>query len=83
MLSPRELEILGYIAGGYTDEQIAVTLNIEASTVNSHRCTVYGKLNVVNAPQAIVAAVINRLPLRVPATFFQQIQDRKFIEIVP
>jgi two-component system, NarL family, response regulator NreC len=47
-LSPRELEVLGYLARGYTNRQIAETLYISTRTVESHRANIMGKLGIKN-----------------------------------
>lgn len=47
-LSPRELEVLGYLARGYTNRQIAETLYISIRTVESHRANIMGKLDLKN-----------------------------------
>jgi two-component system, NarL family, response regulator NreC len=47
-LSPRELEVLGYLARGYTNRQIAETLYISIRTVESHRANIMGKLGLKN-----------------------------------
>jgi two-component system, NarL family, response regulator NreC len=47
-LSPRELEVLSYLARGYTNRQIAETLYISTRTVESHRANIMGKLGIKN-----------------------------------
>lgn len=47
-LSRRELEVLGYLARGYTNRQIAETLYISIRTVESHRANIMGKLGIQN-----------------------------------
>jgi len=46
VLAPREIEVLGYIAAGYTEREISVAMNIEVTTVNSHKTRVREKLNL-------------------------------------
>jgi two-component system response regulator NreC len=45
-LSPRELEILTYIARGFTNRKIAETLFLSVRTVNTHRTNIMQKLNI-------------------------------------
>jgi LuxR family maltose regulon positive regulatory protein len=52
-LSTRELEVLGLMADGHTNQAIADELFIALSTVKKHINNIYGKLNVTNRTQAI------------------------------
>ncbi|RMG91994.1 MAG: DNA-binding response regulator [Chloroflexi bacterium] len=45
-LTPREKEVLTYIAQGYTNQQIAEQLQISVRTVESHRANLTSKLGV-------------------------------------
>lgn len=45
-LTKRELEVLQYIAEGYTNRQIAETLFLSFRTVNTHRANLMQKLNI-------------------------------------
>lgn len=45
-LSPRQTEILRWIAEGKTTKQIALDLNISAKTVESHRAQLMERLNI-------------------------------------
>jgi predicted ATPase/DNA-binding CsgD family transcriptional regulator len=56
LLSIREREILGLIAAGKTNPQIAAQLIIGAGTVKTHTLNIYRKLEVANRTQAIVRA---------------------------
>jgi ATP/maltotriose-dependent transcriptional regulator MalT len=56
LLTAREREILGLIAAGKTNPQIAAQLIIGAGTVKSHTLNIYRKLEVANRTQAIVRA---------------------------
>jgi predicted ATPase/DNA-binding CsgD family transcriptional regulator len=56
LLTAREREILGLMAAGMTNPQIAAQLVIAASTVKTHTLTIYRKLEVANRTQAIVRA---------------------------
>jgi DNA-binding NarL/FixJ family response regulator len=60
-LSPREKEILGLIAEGYTNPQIAEKIFLSAFTVDSHRKNLLAKLNVKNTASLIKLAVEKKL----------------------
>lgn len=45
-LTPRETEVLCLISEGYTNRQIADSLNLSIRTVEGHRANMMGKLNV-------------------------------------
>ena len=55
-LSPRELEILGLIAGGATNRDVADTLVITVGTVKSHLNRIMGKLGARNRTEAVARA---------------------------
>src|SRR5436190_21171640 len=56
LLTARENEILGLLAAGMTNPQIAAQLIIGAGTVKTHTLNIYRKLEVANRTQAIVRA---------------------------
>jgi predicted ATPase/DNA-binding CsgD family transcriptional regulator len=56
LLTAREREILGLMAAGMTNPQIAAQLVIGAGTVKTHTLNIYRKLEVANRTQAIVHA---------------------------
>jgi DNA-binding NarL/FixJ family response regulator len=56
-LTPRELEVLKFVARGATNAQIASELGISGSTVKNHLCSVFAKLDVSSRSQAIAFAV--------------------------
>jgi ATP/maltotriose-dependent transcriptional regulator MalT len=56
LLTAREREILGLLAAGKTNPQIAAQLIIGAGTVKTHTLNIYRKLEVANRTQAIVRA---------------------------
>ena len=60
-LSPREKEILGLIAEGYTNPQIAEKIFHSSFTVDSHRKNLLAKLNVKNTASLIRLAVERKL----------------------
>jgi DNA-binding NarL/FixJ family response regulator len=55
-VTPRELEILSLIEGGFTNEEIARKLHISIGTVKGYNNAIFGKLNVRNRIQAITKA---------------------------
>jgi DNA-binding NarL/FixJ family response regulator len=57
LLSAREREVLGLVAGGYTNQQIARYLLISVSTVKKHVRNVISKLGVSDRTQAAVRAL--------------------------
>jgi len=60
-LSARELEVLGLMAEGKSNHEIAEALVISPSTVHNHISSILMKLQVENRVQAAVRAVRNRL----------------------
>ncbi|MFN2203659.1 MAG: response regulator [Caldilineaceae bacterium] len=55
-LTPRETEILDYIAQGLTNSAIAEKLVLSPKTVRNHISNIFGKLQVANRNEAIVKA---------------------------
>jgi DNA-binding NarL/FixJ family response regulator len=60
-LSARELEVLGLMAEGKSNHEIAEALIISPSTVHNHISSILMKLQVENRVQAAVRAVRDRL----------------------
>jgi pimeloyl-ACP methyl ester carboxylesterase/DNA-binding CsgD family transcriptional regulator len=56
-LSPRELEVLGLVAAGLTNEAIAERLFLSVRTVERHLSTIYGKLRLSGKAARAAAAV--------------------------
>lgn len=54
VLSRRESEVLGYVARGYSDKEVAEALGLTSATVRSYLKTIYGKLHVHSRTQAIL-----------------------------
>jgi len=52
-LTDRESEVLGLLAQGLANKQIAVALGISEHTVKFHVSSIYTKLNVTNRTEAV------------------------------
>ena len=61
LLSEREMEIIKYIAEGYTNTQIAEILFLSNHTVNTHRKNIMAKLGVKNTAGIVMYAVKTNL----------------------
>src|SRR4029453_5283751 len=60
-LSPRELEVLGALARGRTNRQIARTLAISEETVKAHVSSILAQLGLADRPQAAIFGLQQRL----------------------
>jgi DNA-binding NarL/FixJ family response regulator len=56
ILSKRESEVLGYVARGYSDKEVAEALGLTSATIRSYLKTIYSKLHVHSRTQAILKA---------------------------
>jgi len=56
-LTPREIEILRYIAQGYLNKQIAIELGISEQTIKNHVTSILRKLNANARTEAVVLAI--------------------------
>jgi two-component system response regulator NreC len=52
-LTPREMEVLGFIIRGFTNRQIAEALVISQRTVEGHRASLFGKLGLKNRVELV------------------------------
>ena len=52
-LTPRELEVMGYIIRGFTNRQIAESLFISMRTVEGHRASLLAKLGLKNRVELV------------------------------
>jgi DNA-binding NarL/FixJ family response regulator len=55
-LSPRETEVLGHMALGRSNSEIAITLVLSEATVKTHVARILAKLNARDRVQAVVTA---------------------------
>lgn len=60
-LTPRELEILGYLAAGHSNKVIARHLDLAESTIKVHVQNILRKLNLSSRVQAAVYAVQHKV----------------------
>ncbi len=60
-LSEREVEIIGLICEGDTNNQIADTLNLSADTVKWHRANIMSKTGCSNAASLVIYAIKNQI----------------------
>jgi len=56
-LTPREVEVLGYLAQGMTNRQIADKLSVSVRTVSTHVRNILDKLHLANRTQAALYAL--------------------------
>ena len=56
-LTPRETEILSYMAQGYLNKQIAEILNVSEQTIKNHVTSILRKLNANARTHAVVIAI--------------------------
>lgn len=56
-LSPRELEVLGWVARGKSNSVIAEIIGVSSNTVDTHLRRIYGKLNVTERVSATLAGL--------------------------
>lgn len=55
-LSPRQQQVLHYLALGLADKEIAATLQVTVSTVRHHKQALFKKLQVTNRSEAVIWA---------------------------
>jgi NarL family two-component system response regulator LiaR len=56
-LTPRELEVLQFIAQGLSNKELAIELTISEKTVKTHLSSIYSKLNLSDRTQAAIYAL--------------------------
>lgn len=60
-LTPREMEIVRYIAEGMTNREIAEKLFLSVATVHTHRKNILAKLHLKNTAALVKYAAENKL----------------------
>jgi DNA-binding NarL/FixJ family response regulator len=60
-LSPRELAILRFVAGGYSNKEIGKTLGISDGTVKNHLSDILRKLEARDRTHAVLKAIAARM----------------------
>ena len=60
-LSPRQIEILGYVAKGLNNAEIAKTIGIGRDCVKAHLKTAFARLNVASRAEAVTIALNKHL----------------------
>lgn len=55
-LSPREQEVLAYVAAGFSNQEIARKMVVTVGTVKKHMNNIFGKLQVSSRTQAVARA---------------------------
>ena len=61
LLTPRELEVMGWVARGKSASEIAGILKITKRTVDEHAQTAMRKLGAANRTHAVAIAVRDRI----------------------
>lgn len=64
-LTPREVQLLQWLAAGLSNRAIAKQIFVSQATVKTHLVHIYGKLGVDNRTAAIAAATQRRI-IRAP-----------------
>ncbi|GLQ46051.1 DNA-binding response regulator [Dyella lipolytica] len=57
VLSMRELQVLGHVAGGYSNKRIATHMGISVETVKTHVKNILAKINARDRTEAVVIAM--------------------------
>jgi two-component system response regulator NreC len=60
-LTNRELEILTYLAQGYTNKEIAEKVFLSVKTVETHRSKIYSKLDIESRAELVHFAIKHHL----------------------
>jgi DNA-binding NarL/FixJ family response regulator len=60
-ISTRKREILQLLAEGYSNKEVAETLNLSLNTVETHRFNVMRKLGVYNIVDLVLYAIRNHI----------------------
>lgn len=57
LLSMRELQVLGHVAGGYSNKRIATHMGISVETVKTHMKSILAKIKARDRTEAVVIAM--------------------------
>jgi DNA-binding NarL/FixJ family response regulator len=57
VLSMRELQVLGHVAGGFSNKRIATHMGISVETVKTHMKSILAKVNAKDRTEAVVIAM--------------------------
>ena len=57
LLSMRELQVLGHVAGGYSNKRIATHMGISVETVKTHMKSILAKVKARDRTEAVVIAM--------------------------
>lgn len=60
-LTPRETEVLRYMAGGYSNKEISSAVHLSEGTVKNHVSSILAKLGVRDRTRAVMKALDRRL----------------------
>jgi DNA-binding CsgD family transcriptional regulator len=82
-LTKREIEVLQLLANGASNQEIAVALYLEVSTVKWHNAQIYDKLQVKNRRQAVMRAQSLGILKTNKRNSFQPIQQNLPIDTLP
>jgi two-component system NarL family response regulator len=56
-LTPRELEVLGLVARGFRNKEVAANLRISEDTIQGHMKSIFSKLSVCDRTAAVTVAI--------------------------
>jgi len=56
-ITPREIEVLRFLAIGYSSKQIAAELNIATKTIDNHRQNLLQKTNTKSSAELVVYGI--------------------------
>lgn len=56
-LTPRELDVLQLVAGGYSNQEIAISLRMSAGSVKNHVSSILAKLGARDRTRAVLRAI--------------------------
>ena len=60
-LTPREMDVIGCIAKGFSNQDIAQALFVSEKTVKNHLTNIFKKINVSDRTQALIYVLKNKI----------------------